>query len=95
MLYLISIPLLDAIFNQHPIVRVEPKYPLRAAQNKINGWVHLKFNINELGRVKNIKILDVSPKGFKFEVEAKKALKKWRYKTNMSQSEVLLEFYIL
>ena len=89
-----ELPKLDILFNQAPIVRVEPKYPRIAAKNNTNGWVHLKFDIDELGKPKNIKILDVSPKGFKFEVEARRALRKWRYNTGMSDSEVLLEFYI-
>jgi len=89
-----ELPKLDVIFNQLPIVRVEPKYPRIAAKNNTSGWVHLKFDIDELGKPKNIKILDVSPKNFKFEVEARKALRKWRYNTGISNSETLLEFYI-
>ena len=63
-----------------PIVRIHPKYPLKAAKAKQNGWVHFTFDIDTKGKVKNIKLIDVSPKGFKFENNAYSALSKWRYK---------------
>ncbi len=61
-----------------PIFRQEPKFPTKAARDGIEGWVQLKFDINELGNVENVSVLNAQPKRI-FDREAKKALRKWRY----------------
>lgn len=62
-----------------PIVQIPPKYPIKAAQNGIEGWVKLTFSINKLGEVIQIKVLDSAPKRI-FDKAAKQALKKWKYR---------------
>ena len=61
-----------------PIFRQEPKFPTKAARDGIEGWVQLKFDINELGNVENVTVINAQPKRI-FDREAKKALRKWRY----------------
>ena len=62
-----------------PIVRVEPMYPARAAQRKIEGWVVVEFSISKTGRVENSKILRANPPTI-FNRAALKAVQKWKYK---------------
>lgn len=61
-----------------PIFRQEPKFPSKAARDGIEGWVQLKFDINELGNVENVSVINAQPKRI-FDREARKALRKWRY----------------
>lgn len=62
-----------------PIVRINPKYPMQAARDGIEGWVRLSFTINEIGGVEDVKVIEAQPKRI-FDKEARRALKKWKYK---------------
>ncbi|MEW6992124.1 TonB family protein [Colwelliaceae bacterium 6441] len=61
-----------------PIIRVQPKYPLKAAKEKIEGAVVLKFDINTEGNVKNVEVMKGVP-AYVFDRVAVAALKKWKY----------------
>ncbi|MFT4941206.1 MAG: protein TonB [Paraglaciecola sp.] len=71
-----------------PIVRVEPKYPLDAARNGIEGWVKLTFSIDTLGQVINAEVLEADPKRT-FDRAALRALKKWKYKPQIVDGKPL------
>ena len=62
-----------------PIVRIEPKYPVQAARDGKEGWVKLSFTINEVGGVDDVTVIEAQPKRV-FDREAKRALRKWKYK---------------
>ena len=62
-----------------PIVRVEPMYPARAAQRRIEGWVIVEFSIGKIGTVKNVKVVDSEP-GTVFDRAALSSVSKWKYK---------------
>jgi TonB family protein len=61
-----------------PVGTRMPIIPKVAWDNKINGWVLLSFTVSSEGRVRDIRILDASPKGV-FEENAVLAVSKWRY----------------
>jgi len=65
-----------------PIVRIEPKYPIQAARDGKEGWVKLSFTINEIGGVEDVKVIEAKPKRI-FDKEAKRALRKWKYKAKV------------
>jgi TonB family protein len=58
---------------------VQPIYPQKANQNKIQGWVELDFTVAENGQVKDIAVHATNPPGV-FEGAAIRALSQWRYK---------------
>ncbi|WP_194755290.1 energy transducer TonB [Aliidiomarina indica] len=64
--------------DAQPIVRVEPRYPPAAARDGIEGWVRLRFTIDETGGVTDIEIIDAQPRRI-FDQEARRALARWRY----------------
>ncbi|MCE9678276.1 energy transducer TonB [Shewanella sp. AS1] len=71
-----------------PIVRIEPQYPIAAARDGKEGWVQLSFTINELGGVDDVEVIDADPKRV-FDREAKRALKKWKYKPKIVDGKAL------
>lgn len=71
-----------------PIVRIEPQYPIAAARDGKEGWVQLSFTINELGGVDDIEVIDADPKRI-FDREAKRALRKWKYKPKIVDGKAL------
>lgn len=64
--------------DAQPIVRVEPRYPPAAARDGVEGWVRLRFTIDETGGVTDIEIIDAQPRRI-FDQEARRALRRWRY----------------
>lgn len=73
-----------------PIFRVNPSYPVDASRNGIEGWVVLGFDINEIGAVVNIRIIDAEPKRI-FNKAAKQALRKWKYKAKTVNGQQVVQ----
>ncbi|KKO45965.1 hypothetical protein WG68_08150 [Arsukibacterium ikkense] len=62
-----------------PVVLIEPRYPIKAVENRIEGLVQLKFNVEPDGSTSDIVVIQAQPEGV-FEKEAVRALQQWRYK---------------
>jgi len=83
-----------AIESVIPVHRVEPKYPLKAATENIEGSVVLKFDVNANGNVDNVEVVKGMP-AYVFDRVAVTALKQWKYKTSTkgaSNNLVQLDF---
>lgn len=59
-----------------------PKYPSRAIQRGIEGYVDVRFDISEIGVTYNISVTRANPEGV-FEKSALAAVKRWRYQPKM------------
>jgi TonB family protein len=46
--------------DAYPVLKSAPRYPKKAYQNNIEGWVVVEFDVSELGRVKNVKVIETS-----------------------------------
>lgn len=62
-----------------PLVRVKPKYPVRALSRHIEGWVKIEFTVSAIGTVANAVVIGASPAGI-FDDAALDAIKKWTFK---------------
>ncbi len=62
-----------------PLVRVQPMYPPAAANQRIEGWVVMIFDISPTGRVRNPKVVSYHPTDI-FNQSALQAIRKWKYR---------------
>ena len=74
-----------------PIVRIEPKYPMKAERDGITGYVVMKFTIDETGGVEDVEVIEAEPKRV-FDREAIRALKKWKYKPKVEEGKPMKQF---
>ena len=58
---------------------VQPNYPAKALNNKLEGWVDVEFTVADSGKVKDVGVRTTSIPGV-FEEAAVKAVSQWRYK---------------
>ena len=65
-----------------PLVRVPPKYPVRAADRHIEGWVKVEFTIQTDGSVDNAVVVSSEPESI-FNDAALTAISKWKFKEKM------------
>ena len=68
----------SAAVELRPIVRIEPKYPISAVEQGIEGYVQLKFDLELNGTVSNVQVVKAYPSDI-FNDAAIIALRKWRY----------------
>ncbi len=62
-----------------PLERVPPKYPARAADRHIEGWVKIEFTITTDGSVENAAVVEAEPEDV-FDEAALRAINQWRFK---------------
>jgi TonB family C-terminal domain len=62
-----------------PLERIPPKYPARAANRHIEGWVKIEFTITTSGTVENAVVVEAEPEEI-FDEAALKAINQWIFK---------------
>ncbi|MGZ5050072.1 MAG: energy transducer TonB [Methylobacter sp.] len=62
-----------------PLERVPPKYPARAAERHIEGWVKVEFTIATDGTVKDAAVVEAEPADV-FDEAALRAINQWIFK---------------
>ncbi len=62
-----------------PLVRMPAQYPNKAKRRHIEGFVKARLEVNALGTVDSVEIIDSKPKGV-FERSAIRALYKYKFK---------------
>ncbi len=67
---------------------VEPRYPTRAARERISGWADVQFTVSKDGTPTEIEVIEVSDKGY-FESATRQAVSKWRFKPRQFQGQVI------
>jgi protein TonB len=65
--------------NLIPLVRIPPRYPMRAARRRIEGWVKVEFTITEQGTVKDPVVVESHPADI-FDRAALSAIRRWKFK---------------
>lgn len=61
-----------------PIVKTPPVYPYKAKRLEIEGFVRVKFLVDEAGTVSRISVLDSSPQGV-FDDSVLRILPSWKF----------------
>ncbi len=72
-----------------PLVRIEPRYPARALQREIEGWVLLEFSISPAGTVVNPFVVDSEPRRT-FDRSALRAVSRWKYKPKVEDGVAVI-----
>jgi periplasmic protein TonB len=72
--------------NVIPLVRVPPRYPMRAARRRIEGWVKVEFTITETGTVKDAVVVAAQPDDI-FNHAALQSIAKWKFKPKVIDGE--------
>lgn len=60
------------------VMRIEPRYPLQAAQQGISGYVQIQFDVDAQGNVINADVIKAVPEQV-FAKEALFAVQQWKY----------------
>ncbi|MGI9205215.1 MAG: energy transducer TonB [Woeseiaceae bacterium] len=62
------------------------KYPTRASQRDITGWVEVTFTVTKSGETADIEVLRAEPEKV-FDISAMEAVKKWTFEPRQYQGE--------
>ncbi len=81
-----QIKLATAISTNVPLVKIPPRYPIRAALDRIEGWVKIEFTITKEGTVKDAVVVQAHPSKI-FNRSALQAIRRWKFKARIIDGE--------
>lgn len=61
------------------LAKTPPAYPPAAKRQNIEGWIKVKFMVDEQGQVGHISVLAAEPQGV-FEQSVLRSIRSWRFK---------------
>jgi protein TonB len=65
-----------------------PAYPYRARRRNIEGWVKIRFLVDQRGRVNDLTVLQSSPQGV-FEAAVRDAVPRWRFRPGIRAGQAV------
>ncbi|MGR9051449.1 MAG: energy transducer TonB [Gammaproteobacteria bacterium] len=71
-----------------PLVRIPPRYPMRAANRHIEGSVTVEFTIAKDGTVADARVIEAHPSSI-FNRAALEALQKWKFKPKIVEGQAV------
>ncbi len=71
------------------VARIQPKYPARARDSGVEGWVIVGATVDANGNAYDFRILESSPTGF-FESAALQAFQEWQFSPAMRDGEPVM-----
>lgn len=68
------------------IAKIPPVYPFRAKRMGIEGWVKVKFLVNNQGLIENLEIIEAVPKNV-FDTCTRRCVSAWRFSPGTVEGE--------
>lgn len=86
--YLGSLAAVQADSGFIPLSQQPPRYPYKAAQRGLEGWVRVAFDVTASGSVENVEVIESEPPGV-FDTAATRAVSRWRFKPRIVNGEAV------
>jgi TonB family protein len=82
----------DSVISEElvPVVVIEPKFPTKALNEGVEGWVKVQMSVGADGQPFYIRVADSSPKEL-FDNSAMRAIKRWKFKPKIVNGKAVIQ----